>query len=172
MSYPQSEVEQPPRHLKGFDKVYLQPGQTQTVEMHLVSGHTCPWVGLISRREKRTSPFGTSSTRPGASRKVALSSMPGTAPATCRSSSSWTSRTSNDRCPSNDQCMLRDDAVVRDNNDDAKCPLDHAQTCSGETKMSRPFGRTCRPLASLGIDLRMSNPSSSSLVDPTPSIPW
>jgi beta-glucosidase len=38
MSYPQSEVEQPPRHLKGFHKVYLQPGQTQTVQMHLVSG--------------------------------------------------------------------------------------------------------------------------------------
>ncbi len=38
VSFPVSEVEQPPRHLKGFGKVYLEPGQTGTVEMSLVSG--------------------------------------------------------------------------------------------------------------------------------------
>jgi beta-glucosidase len=51
MSYPQSEVEQPPRHLKGFNKVYLQPGQTQTVQMHLVSGTPLGWTDSVQRKK-------------------------------------------------------------------------------------------------------------------------
>jgi beta-glucosidase len=37
MSYPSSEAEQPPRHLRGYAKTYLEPGQKDVVDMKLVS---------------------------------------------------------------------------------------------------------------------------------------
>jgi hypothetical protein len=37
MSYPSSETEQPLRHLRGYAKTYLEPGQKDVVDMKLVS---------------------------------------------------------------------------------------------------------------------------------------
>ena len=37
MSFPESEVDQPPRLLKGFDKVYLEAGKSRTIEFPLAS---------------------------------------------------------------------------------------------------------------------------------------
>lgn len=37
MSYPLSESDQPPRHLRGYAKPFLEPGQTRTVNFPLVS---------------------------------------------------------------------------------------------------------------------------------------
>lgn len=37
LSYPASEVDQPPKHLRGFAKVMLDPGQSKTAVMQLVS---------------------------------------------------------------------------------------------------------------------------------------
>jgi beta-glucosidase len=36
MSYPKTEVEQPPRHLRGYEKPYLKAGESKTVEFRLV----------------------------------------------------------------------------------------------------------------------------------------
>jgi hypothetical protein len=36
MSFPKSEVEQPPRHLRGYEKPYLKAGERKTVEFRLV----------------------------------------------------------------------------------------------------------------------------------------
>jgi hypothetical protein len=36
MSYPKTEVEQPPRHLRGYEKPYLKAGESKTVEFALV----------------------------------------------------------------------------------------------------------------------------------------
>lgn len=37
VTYPKSEVEQPPKHLRGYEKVYLLPGQQKSVIFPLVS---------------------------------------------------------------------------------------------------------------------------------------
>ena len=37
MSFPKTEVEQPPRHLRGYEKPYLKAGESKTVEFALVS---------------------------------------------------------------------------------------------------------------------------------------
>jgi beta-glucosidase len=39
LSYPRSEVDQPPKHLRGFAKAYLEPGESRMMTMQLVS--TC-----------------------------------------------------------------------------------------------------------------------------------
>jgi beta-glucosidase len=36
MSYPKTEVEQPPRHLRGYEKPYLKAGESKIVEFALV----------------------------------------------------------------------------------------------------------------------------------------
>jgi beta-glucosidase len=36
VSFPEDEVEQPPKHLKGYEKVHLLAGQTKTATFHLV----------------------------------------------------------------------------------------------------------------------------------------
>jgi len=36
MSFPKTEVEQPPRHLRGYEKPYLKAGESKTVEFALV----------------------------------------------------------------------------------------------------------------------------------------
>lgn len=36
MTYPPSEGDQPPKHLRGFEKVYLEPGESKDVEFPLV----------------------------------------------------------------------------------------------------------------------------------------
>ena len=54
MSFPRSEFEQPPRHLRGYAKPLLEPGQTATVEFPLV--RCAFWKGdpvlLMSKRKK------------------------------------------------------------------------------------------------------------------------
>ena len=37
MSFPKTEVEQPPRHLRGYGKPCLKAGESKTVEFALVS---------------------------------------------------------------------------------------------------------------------------------------
>ena len=37
LSYPKSETDQPPKHLRGFAKAYLEPGESRVVAMQLVS---------------------------------------------------------------------------------------------------------------------------------------
>ena len=37
VSFPSTETEQPPRHLKGFSKPFLHPGQSKTVHFPIVS---------------------------------------------------------------------------------------------------------------------------------------
>jgi beta-glucosidase len=36
MSFPETEKDQPPRHLRGFQKVGLKPGEAKVVEFPLV----------------------------------------------------------------------------------------------------------------------------------------
>lgn len=37
MSFPIDQVDQPPRHLRGYGKVFLEPDQTKAVAMSIVS---------------------------------------------------------------------------------------------------------------------------------------
>ncbi|ORX38400.1 glycoside hydrolase superfamily [Kockovaella imperatae] len=43
VSFPESEREQPPRHLKGFSKPYLKPGQSEVVHFHLRKKDLSVW---------------------------------------------------------------------------------------------------------------------------------
>ncbi|OCF31533.1 hypothetical protein I316_06732 [Kwoniella heveanensis BCC8398] len=43
MTYPSSEKDQPPKHLRGYSKVYLYPGQTGVVEFHLRKKDLSVW---------------------------------------------------------------------------------------------------------------------------------
>ncbi|WWD19167.1 hypothetical protein CI109_103625 [Kwoniella shandongensis] len=43
MTFPSSEVEQPPKHLRGYNKPYLEPGQTQTVDFPLRKKDLSVW---------------------------------------------------------------------------------------------------------------------------------
>lgn len=37
MTFPPDQVDQPPKHLRGYVKAYLRPGETRTLSMQLVS---------------------------------------------------------------------------------------------------------------------------------------
>lgn len=43
MAYPKSEKGQPPRHLRGFDKVFLRPGEAREVEFALRKKDLAVW---------------------------------------------------------------------------------------------------------------------------------
>ncbi|WVQ80171.1 hypothetical protein IAT38_002276 [Cryptococcus sp. DSM 104549] len=43
MTYPESEVEQPPKHLRGYEKVYLEPSESTTVEFPLRKKDLSVW---------------------------------------------------------------------------------------------------------------------------------
>lgn len=43
MAYPESEKDQPPQHLRGFDKVFLHPGESRTVEFPLRKKDLAVW---------------------------------------------------------------------------------------------------------------------------------
>ena len=50
VSFPKLEKEQPPRHLRGFHKVALKPGETNVVSFPLVS--YCHALGADKQRKK------------------------------------------------------------------------------------------------------------------------
>lgn len=43
MSFPKSEKDQPPHHLRGFDKVFLRPGEERVVEFPLRKKDLSVW---------------------------------------------------------------------------------------------------------------------------------
>lgn len=47
LSYPKSEAEQPPKHLRGFAKAYLEPGESRVMTMQLVSTSVRFFAGKI-----------------------------------------------------------------------------------------------------------------------------
>lgn len=65
VSFPVSEVEQPPKHLRGYDKVYLQPGEQRRIVFPLVSKSVVCASAESSAR--RISAYGTSHGRSGPS---------------------------------------------------------------------------------------------------------
>ncbi|KAL7422426.1 hypothetical protein Q5752_003074 [Cryptotrichosporon argae] len=67
MAYPESEVEQPPRHLRGYAKAFLHPGQAETVEFALRTKDLSVWD---VRRQLWTIPNGTFTFWAGSSSRV------------------------------------------------------------------------------------------------------
>lgn len=43
MAFPKSEKDQPPQHLRGFDKVFLHPGESRQVEFPLRKKDLAVW---------------------------------------------------------------------------------------------------------------------------------
>lgn len=43
MAYPKSEKHQPPRHLRGFEKVFLPPGESRQIEFPLRKKDLAVW---------------------------------------------------------------------------------------------------------------------------------
>ncbi|WVR09511.1 hypothetical protein IAU60_006579 [Kwoniella sp. DSM 27419] len=71
MTYPESERDQPPKHLRGYGKPYLEPGQTSTVEFALRKKDLSVWD---VKRQLWAIPRGTFTFRAGnSSRSLPLS---------------------------------------------------------------------------------------------------
>lgn len=135
MSYPKTEFEQPPRHLRGYEKPYLKAGESKTVEFPLVCS---PYHLKKSWRwsAKRIYQCGMSNDRSGESQKANSHLPSGAARGNLYIASRWKSRWSD---PQFGREIVWIGKVVV-NYTCCECEMRYyAQTWSGETRISRPF---------------------------------
>jgi hypothetical protein len=62
MSFPKTEVEQPPRHLRGYEKPYLKAGESKTVEFTLVGVPHPEWSKAHCVAQERSISLGRQTT--------------------------------------------------------------------------------------------------------------